>query len=89
MGVEDDAATVNVLEKVGRAEAGLNEHDAPDGNPEAQESWTDSDGPLSKLTVILFPPEPPWATLMPPELDIEKSRGSSLARPNTTFLGTT
>lgn len=51
---------VNVLVKVGLPEGGLKPvHEAPDGSPAVQDKLTDCVEPLSKVTVIVFEPEPP------------------------------
>lgn len=73
VGVVDDVPMVKVLEKVGKPDEGLKEHEAPDGSPLVHERLTDCDIPLNKVAEIVFDPLPPRVTVMPPEFDKEKS----------------
>src|SRR5712691_2641579 len=74
LSVDDEAATVSKLVKVGDPEGGRKEHEAPDGSPPIQERLTDIDDPPSNVTFIVVEPEPPWTTVIAPEFEIEKSK---------------
>jgi hypothetical protein len=62
---------VKALEKVGLPDAGLKLQDAPVGSPAAHERVTDCVEPLVKVAVIVFEPELPCVTVIPPEFDNE------------------
>ena len=62
---------VNLLENVGLPEAGLKAHFAPVGRPLVHERVTDCVVPVFSVAVILFEPELPCATVIPPEFDNE------------------
>ena len=75
VGVELDVLIVKVLEKVGFSEDGINEEqEAPEGRLPVQDRLTDCVEPLVNVTVTVFEPDEPWVTVIPPELDIEKSK---------------
>ena len=73
IGVELVVLMVRVLVNVGLPEAGLKAHDAKVGRPlhEEGERVTDCVVPVSRVAVILFEPELPCATVIPPEFDNE------------------
>jgi hypothetical protein len=62
---------VRVLENVGLPDAGLKPQDAPEGTPPVQERVTDWAVPVCRLAVIVFNPELPCVTVIPPEFDNE------------------
>ncbi len=64
---------VKLLVKLGMPEAGLKGHEVPEGSPPVQERLTERAGPPSRVTVMVVEPELPWSTVIPPELEIEKS----------------
>lgn len=63
-------AMVSVVEQVGLHDVGLNEAVAPEGRPEAEYEtvWV---VPEESVAVIVFEPEKPRVTAIPPELDKE------------------
>jgi hypothetical protein len=65
--------TVKVLVKVGLPDGGLTLHDAPEGSPVHDKPMACVE-PLVKVTVILLEPELPCVTVIPPELESEKSK---------------
>jgi hypothetical protein len=62
---------VSVLENVGLLDVGLNMQEAPAGRPLVQERITDPAVPDSRVAVIVFEPEVPRVTVIPPEFDNE------------------
>ncbi len=72
-----DVLTVSMLvapEVVGVSEAGLKLHEAPEGRPEVHERVTLWLTPTLRVAVIVLEPDAPWVTVMPPELEREKSK---------------
>jgi hypothetical protein len=65
---------VKVLEKVGLSDEGLKLQEAPEGRPLVHDRVTGCVEPLSKLAVMVFDPELPCVTVIPPLLDNEKSK---------------
>ena len=67
IGVEALVAIVSVLVQVGLQAVGLKVAVAPLGSPEAA-SETDCVVPETSVAVRVVVPEPPWTTLISPEL---------------------
>jgi hypothetical protein len=59
VGVPADVAIVKIAEKVGEPVEGLNEHEAPAGNPLLQNRLTGWVVPLTRVTMMKLLPEPP------------------------------
>jgi hypothetical protein len=58
-GVKADALIVSMLEKGGKPDAGLKEHEASEGRSLVHDRLTDCDCPFVNVVVIVLDPESP------------------------------
>ena len=74
LGVVGEVVIVSELVKLGEPAGGTREHEASDGSPPTHERLTDIDGPPRRVAFIVVDAELPWATLIPPVFEMEKSK---------------